>query len=112
MPVSITLYAVLRFHPNPSSTGESSSSTTNDSALISISERAPPVNVPCSLLSTRVSNIGFIQFKLSFASSRISTSTRRPSNYIVLIVQNHLETLQRNEVSVSLVNTIQTAPLV
>ena len=39
---------------------ESSSSTANDSALISISERAPPVNVPCSLLSKRVSNIGFI----------------------------------------------------
>jgi hypothetical protein len=47
-----------------------------------------------------------------FRSSRISTTTQRPSNNIVLIVRNLANTLQRNGLLGSLVNTLQFALLV
>jgi hypothetical protein len=99
---------MLNFNQGLLPTGEYSGLRTNRKALISISERAPLSTSP-AVSSQRVC-LTFIHS--SFVSSRISTTTQRPSNDIALIVQNLSYILQRNGVLSSLVNTVQFALLV
>lgn len=75
---------------------------------MSISERAPLSTSP-AVSSQRVC-LTFIHS--SFVSSRISTTTQRPSNDIDLVVHNLAYMLQRNDLLDSLVNTLQFALLV